>query len=650
MWYCAVTALLATLGVMVSCAPRAALAQTDSLAAARQEFRVAYAVAGSAPVDAEKTDSEALLGYPAYPYLQAARIQGALGRAVAGPDAADGRAAAFIARYETEPVSRDVRRDLLASLAQRKQWAAYLEEYRDDLADPRQRCKSFTARLELQRLEGLREAIIQQWLSAKDTIAECDGAFTWLRAQGALTEDLVEARTRLALESGNVGLARQLVKELPTPRAAPLRLWISLIERPGRSIDAFIAAPETSVEPRALLDGWTRLARQDAGAALQRYDALVSARQLTAETASPYALALALSFAWSRDPRALPLFVRVQAADVDERAAEWHTRAALWNGEWEQAAGVIAAMPESLRNQSRWRYWAARTAEKLHQNEAAKSQYTDLLPTDNYFAALAAARLHQGFAPHPQVLARDAQQIETLAAQPGLMRAHELLLCGLEPQAEVEWWDVQEQLDASAKRQSIHLAADWQWFDAAIITAARQSFFEDYVLLFPRPYTTEVKAGAKQSGLPEALIYATLRQESLYDSEVVSSADALGLLQLQLGTARKIARQLGQPAPNRADLFDPAINVPLGASELSALLAKFQGQLPVALAAYNAGPGAAARWLPTDATEADVWIENIPYNETRTYVQRVLWHSVVFGWLEDGKAQPTRSLLDKVKQ
>jgi soluble lytic murein transglycosylase len=649
MWHRATTALFAASGVLLTCIPHALLAQPDSLAAGREAFRLAYAVAATAPLDAEKTDSEELLSYPAYAYLQAARIQGALGRAASGPDAADGRAAAFIARYEAEPVSRDVRRDLLASLARRKQWAGYLEEYRDDLADPRQRCNSFTARLELQRLDGLREAVIQQWVDAKDTIAECDSAFTWLRAQGGLTPELLEARIRLALQNGNVSLARQLVKELPTPSAAPLRLWISLIEQPAQTIDALIAAPATSVEPEALLDGWSRLARSDAVAALQRLDSLVSARQMTEETASPYALALALSFAWSRDPRALPLFARVQAADVDERAAEWHARAALWNGEWEQVAKVIAAMPEALRSQSRWRYWAARAAEKQHQSEAAKTQYSDLLPTDNYFAALAAARLHQGFAPHPQVLARDAQQVETLAAQPALVRAHELLLCGLEPQAEVEWWEAQAQLDATAKRQSIHLAADWQWFEAAIITAARQSFFEDYTLLFPRPYREEIKAGSKQSGLPEALIYATLRQESLYDSDAVSSADALGLLQLQLGTARKIARQLGRPAPTRADLLNPAINVPLGAAELAALLAKFQGQVPVALAAYNAGPAAAARWLPPSAIDADVWIENIPYNETRTYVQRVQWHSIVFGWLEDARPQATRSLLEKVR-
>jgi soluble lytic murein transglycosylase len=109
-----------------------------------------------------------------------------------------------------------------------------------------------------------------------------------------------------------------------------------------------------------------------------------------------------------------------------------------------------------------------------------------------------------------------------------------------------------------------------------------------------------------------------------------------------------VARRNGRPAPTRSALFDPAVNVPLGAAELRAMLDRFDGVLPVALAAYNAGPNAAARWLPPSARDADVWIENIPYNETRTYVQRVLWHSVVFAWLASGEPQDTQSWLGPI--
>ena len=131
-------------------------------------------------------------------------------------------------------------------------------------------------------------------------------------------------------------------------------------------------------------------------------------------------------------------------------------------------------------------------------------------------------------------------------------------------------------------------------------------------------------------------MYGVIRQESLYRVDAVSSAGARGLMQLQIDTARRTARYLKLPKPELTDLFIPAINTSLGAGHLRMLLDRFDGQLPVALAGYNAGPNAAARWLPADqSVDADVWIENIPYDETREYVQRILWHRLLFTWLGD---------------
>jgi soluble lytic murein transglycosylase len=633
--------------ILLALRAHAATAEPDYDALARSQFLQAYAGASTAPRDAGDHDSDALRNYPLYPYLQSARIRFALSTA-AGADPADAAADAFLALHAGEPVTRELYREWLASLARREQWSAYLEQYRDEDADATQRCNAFTARVELQRFDGLAADISEQWRNAKDSILECDVAFDWLRAQDALTPDLIEARARLALDDGNVALARRLADELPAERAAPLRTWIALVERPSGALDDLIANPGIAVEPDALLDGFTRLARSDPEAAVARLDALIDVRHLDKEEASPMARAIALGLAWNRSPKAPELFDRVRPADMDDAALEWHARASLWNGDWVRAAEVIASMPPTLRGQSRWRYWAARTAEKNDEREAAKSQYESLLPTDNYYAALAAARLHERFTPHPQALPRDQERVAALAVQPGLVRARELRRCSLYPFADAEWGAVDASLDDDARRQSIHLASDWGWYDRAIVTAARLTFFEDYALLFPRPFDAEVKAGAKLSGLPPALIYATLRQESLYRADAVSGAGALGLLQLRLETARMVARRNGRAAPTRSDLFDPAVNVPLGAAELRAMLDRFAGALPVALAAYNAGPGAAARWLPPGARDMDVWIENIPYNETRTYVQRVLWHSVVFAWLATNEAQDTKPWLGKV--
>jgi len=140
-----------------------------------------------------------------------------------------------------------------------------------------------------------------------------------------------------------------------------------------------------------------------------------------------------------------------------------------------------------------------------------------------------------------------------------------------------------------------------------------------------------------------------MRQESLYRADAGSSAGALGLMQLLPATARRAARRWGLKEPARADLFQPSVNVAVGAAELKTLLDRFGGQTLLATAAYNAGPGAVERWLPATAMDNDVWVENIPFNETRAYVQRVAWHTLVFEWLDNRKARDVEAWLGRLQ-
>ena len=129
-----------------------------------------------------------------------------------------------------------------------------------------------------------------------------------------------------------------------------------------------------------------------------------------------------------------------------------------------------------------------------------------------------------------------------------------------------------------------------------------------------------------------------MRKESVFKADAVSSADAIGLLQLLPSTAKLVAKRFQRPVPSREQLFDPAINVPLGALHLKELADKYEGRWILALGAYNAGSRAAERWRPVDGPRAaDVWIENIPYNETRGYIQRILLHVAAYRWLATGK-------------
>jgi soluble lytic murein transglycosylase len=624
-----------------------ATAASDPFKATREAFKQAYARVDATSGEAQPHDSEALRTYPLYPYLQAARIRRALSDADGALSTVDQRAETFITYYDREPIGRDLRRTWLASLAQRKLWPTFLQHYRDDVADDSLRCQSFTARIETGRTDDLTLDIARQWLTPA-SLPDCERAFEWMRTEQALTPALIEQRARLALKNNNPSFARQIAAQLPPEQAAPLLRWAALLENPQRQIDALIAAPGQVVEPEALSAGWERLARDNRDTALTRFDSLVRARKLDEETASRFALALALSLAWDRRPEALQYFKQVAPADLDDYAFEWQARAAMWAADWKLVANVIASMSSTQRELPRWRYWAGRAAERNSDPALARQLYESVLRDDNFYSIMAAARLDQPFEPHPEKLIVDQVLLKQIEQLPPMVRARELLLSDMRGSATTEWAFGFAQLEEPARTQAVHLAASWGWYDQAISTASQQRVFNDYMLLYPRPYDSEVLTAAKLTRLPPQLIYGVMRQESLYRRDAMSNAGARGLLQMMPDTARRTARKWNRPRPSPDDLFIPLVNVPLGAANLRTLIDRFGGQTLVALAGYNAGPNAATRWLPGESLDADIWVENIPYNETRTYVQRILWHNIVFSWLESGKAQKVDAWLARI--
>jgi len=638
---------LALLAVLPAHGPAVAGdAGSDLYAEGRRQFLYAYAAVESAPSDAVPKDSEVLRAYPLYPYLLARRLELRLEDPATTP-----AIRAFLDDYAGQSAARSLRSRWLMALAQHKRWEDYLSAYRADQDDSiAARCNAYAARVALDRTDGLADLAIADWSVPKSLPPACDPAVAWLRARGLLTPELIERRARAALSAGEAGLAKFLAGSLPATAAAPIVQWAGLIERPHESVEALIASPDTTVEPAALQDGWRRYARSDAETAADRYPVLLEARHIDGpQAASPYALAVAVQLALSRKPRAFEFFALVQPGDFDERAWEWQARAALWAGDWTRARDATAAMPETLRSQPRWKYWSARAADQLGDAALAKQGYAAVLPTDNWYAVLSAARLGQPFAPSLKSIGLSDPEMERLAAEPGFVRAHELELCEMEPQAVAEWRAAYSVLAQPQQVQAIGLAARWGWYLQAISAAAKLALFNDYDLLYPRPYDPEVRKGSTLSGLPQDLIYAIIRQESLYQPDARSSAGALGLMQLLPETARRTAKAWGLPKPTRTSLLEPSVNVPLGSAYLRGLYDRSDGQPSLAIGSYNAGPGAVRRWLPESPMAMDVWVENIPYNETRTYVQKVSWHMIVFGWLNERKPRDVSGWLGTIR-
>ena len=162
-------------------------------------------------------------------------------------------------------------------------------------------------------------------------------------------------------------------------------------------------------------------------------------------------------------------------------------------------------------------------------------------------------------------------------------------------------------------------------------------------LAYPRPFASVVAAEARRQGLPEAWAYAIMREESAFDPRVVSGAQAVGLMQLIVPTAKKMGEKMGL-SPDEESLKQPTVNIPLGCHYLVVLRGQFADNPLLAIPSYNAGAGAPRKWItkrPTD--DFDVWVERIPYEETRNYTKRVIGTMAAYEFLYT-RDQPSEAL------
>ncbi len=325
-------------------------------------------------------------------------------------------------------------------------------------------------------------------------------------------------------------------------------------------------------------------------------------------------------------------------------------------------AGADLALEDAEDLHGRAPYWHARFLAELGQNvEAADAFAVLFLRTPlSYYGQQAFARLEASDPGRAKQLADElavAQNTPLVFAaepaldQPGFFRAVALLQVGdtaramselralgfLAPDGDVEryWLSVALFDRAGAHPLSVELARKRVLDLLRRAPKGRDLAF--YRLAYPPAFAPLIEEASDREHVPSAFVRAVAREESAFNPRAVSRAQAYGLIQIIQPTARAIARGLDLPHDPES-LRRPDINLALGVRFIGTLASGFGGQFGLVPAAYNAGPGATQRWLNERASEPlDVWIENVPYDETRHYTRRVLQSYGIYAWLDSGR-------------
>jgi soluble lytic murein transglycosylase len=286
--------------------------------------------------------------------------------------------------------------------------------------------------------------------------------------------------------------------------------------------------------------------------------------------------------------------------------------------------------------------------EQSGRRDEARQLLTQVAKDRTYYAFLAAERAGVGYYLEDKPLAIDPLRLDRLAESVGARRVEEWLALGRKGDARREWRSFTAGMERADLELAAKLAQRWGWLDQAIWTLSKADSWDDLELRFPVRYLSQVEHQADQHGLGAAWVLAVIRQESLFAEDARSGAGALGLMQLMPATAGSLARQPGGKKKkfNPDSLLEPDTNIPLGTSYLSQLYRRLNRHPVLATAAYNAGPGRVQRWLPARTQEADIWVENIPFNETRDYVRRVMSYALIY---EQRLGHPPGSILERMR-
>ncbi len=611
----------------------------------RAEFRTAYEAAEHGKWSPDAATESALKEYVLWPDLRGKFLEKNL--RLARKQEID----QFLAQHDGSGPARALRYRWAKYLHRKRQWDEFLTIYQQHystLGNTTLDCMAVDAQVAANATVNGALAL-DLWRVGDSQPEQCDPVFSWLSDSGILDTQQIRKRFQLALENRNISMATWLARRLGSADQQLVARWKALRDQPLKTLKRYQRASAGPRLREEIAYGMSRYARKDTEAASDLWQPLQKDFRFGPEAANQVAEEIALVAAWRHEPYAGKLIDRVDSRYRSDELVEWQIRTALRVQDWRGVLAGIALLSEDLGGSERWRYWHARALAKTGNPNKAEAILRQLATERSYHGFLAADQLGQDYAFEHVALMEQPETLEKLRQAPALIRARELYLTGLTGRARSEWDGYTKTLSKEDKAQAALLASNWQWHSRAIATAASGGHYDDLHLRYPLPWQASFAKSADRNEIATEWALGIARSESSFMHDVRSGAGAVGLMQLMPATGKATARAAKIPYRGRASLTDPKTNIQLGTRYLGDMYRRFGNSQVLATAAYNAGPHRVDAWLDdVDEMPAEIWIETIPFDETRKYVQRVLSANAVFHWRLTNRTQRITGALKPV--
>lgn len=633
--------LMACLGLLLVSA-----AQSASLEQQRAAFLEVYPAAeqGNWTPASQKIDT--LRDYVLWPDLRAAYLRTRL-------KSDDREIRDFLRHYGTLKPARELRYRYSLELARAARYSDYLsiyDSYYASLGEASLDCLAAQALVQLDRADEALPLARRLWLTGRSQAKQCDPVFDHFRNAGRLSRDLYQQRHDLAIDQQEFLLARYLARSIDDATLATANRWLRAQGDPQQFLRRADIGNRDGVYHEQLAYAARRLAWTDPARGLAHWDRLATDMPFAAELDHSVRRYAALWAARRNLPDAAARLAALPDEASDDEVRRWQVRTALRGQDWSTVIQAADRMSPDEREREEWLYWRAIALQRSDNAAEAMLILSGLAERRSYYGFLAADHLGIDYEFSASRVAANETIIASIAARPDIVRARELFRVGLDGRARSEWDAAIRSLPAEEKSQAALLAQRWDWHSRAISVAAQIGEYDDLDLRYPLAHREAFQRSSNEAGVRESWAYGVARSESLFMPDVRSSAGAIGLMQLMPATGRSTAKEIKHPYKGRNTLTDPDSNIRLGTRYLANMHNRFDKHPALATAAYNAGPSRVSRWLPgTAPMDARIWVETIPFNETRSYVRRVLTSDVIFHWRLTGKTSRLSNQLQDIQ-
>ncbi|MCW8335203.1 murein transglycosylase [Vibrio paucivorans] len=532
---------------------------------------------------------------------------------------------AFIESHQSFPFSNRIRAPYIDALAKREDWKTLVEFQQTLPKGQTYQCHYFNALYQTGDKEAAFTGAEKLWLTGSSIADACDPLFSAWDKAGLKSDELVLERMLLAFKERNGSLMNYLHKQLDSSEAQKTSKAMKALYSKPESVATFAQkAPVTEFSRAQTTAAMRKLARKEVELAQQSFDSVVKSQKYPQNEKQVLADYIAFRLINTKSDELASWRDGAIKTTANEGLKERRIRLAIQQSDWQGIVNWIELLPKSQQQSLRWQYWLGRSEIALGDTVQGKTRLNELVGQRNFYSVAAASAVQQSINYPTSSLVLDKKVVAPYSQ--ALARIQELIDVDKIAAAKSEWRWLLSNTNVNEKEMLAAYAADRGWHHLTVTASISAKLWDNTQLRFPIAHQWWFNFYGEKHDIDPITLMSLARQESAMDIEARSPVGARGIMQIMPRTAKYTAQKYKLSYNGVEDLYEVGKNIEIGSHYLNGLLEQYDNNRIFALAAYNAGPHRVKQWRSRTVEKLDAYafIESIPFNETRGYVQNIL--------------------------